>query len=58
MHGHPFPTRFCLLAIAALVLIASGAVAGHFDVYILTGQSNSLGTTTLESPVRSRHGPR
>lgn len=32
-----------------VLLLAAVAQAGHYDVYILTGQSNSLGTTSLES---------
>ena len=38
------------LAFLATAVIAPFAAAGHYDVYILTGQSNSIGTTGLESP--------
>ena len=41
-------TRFLLRVLASL-LAALQAGAAPIDVYILTGQSNSLGTTTLES---------
>jgi hypothetical protein len=46
--------RYLLHKSATLMLIAGlmipSAQAVDFDVYILTGQSNSLGTTSLETP--------
>jgi hypothetical protein len=39
-----------LLATCVLVVLASAARAGNLDVYILTGQSNALGTTAGETP--------
>ena len=39
-----------LVLLALCCLIAGYSRAEHLDVYILTGQSNSLGTTNLEGP--------
>jgi hypothetical protein len=39
-----------LLATCVLVVLATAARAGTLDVYILTGQSNAMGTTAGETP--------
>ncbi|MFN3166211.1 MAG: sialate O-acetylesterase [Phycisphaeraceae bacterium] len=52
---HP-GTIATLFAVAVLAAAPTGH-AGHFDVYILTGQSNALGTTALENADPDAYGP-